>query len=73
MDGKKNLSDLKTEPQSVLSALSQNIVGGESSLISGNKEFIQLIQQQLRTWKIKAFVGKASFSRTIYEMGNQER
>lgn len=65
VDGKKNLSDLRTEPQAVLSALSQNIVSGESSLISGNKELIQLIQQQLRTlenqslrWQGELFPGQ---------------
>jgi hypothetical protein len=58
----KELSDLRTEPQAVLSALSQNIVSGESSLTSGNKELIQLIQQQLRTLENQSLVGKASFS-----------
>lgn len=65
VDGKKNLSDLRTEPQAVLSTLSQNIVSGESSLTSGNKELIQLIQQQLRTlenqslrWQGELFPGQ---------------
>jgi hypothetical protein len=65
VDGKKNLSDLRTEPQALLSALSQNIVSGESSLTSGNKELIQLIQQQLRTlenqslrWQGELFPGQ---------------
>lgn len=65
IDGKKNISDLKTEPQSVLSALSQNVSGEENSLISGNKEIIQLIQQQLRTledqsirWQGELFPGQ---------------
>jgi len=65
VDGKKKLSDLRTEPQAVLSTLSQNIVSGESNLISGNKELIQLIQQQLRTlenqslhWQGELFPGQ---------------
>lgn len=65
VDGKMKLSDLQREPQSALSALTQNISGGESNLISGNKELIQLIQQQLRTlenqslhWQGELFPGQ---------------